>query len=172
MSTYISAKVARWYVVYTKSRTEKKVVERLLKKDIEAYVPIRKQQKQWSDRKKWVEEPIIRSYVFVKIILSQYFEILYTPGVVRYLFFLGKPASIPDKQIKMLKKITQNQINYEITTEKLKPGERVEIIEGALKGSYGELISIKGKRKVVLKIDHISELFIVEIAPESLEVVT
>ena len=56
-----------WFAVYTKSRNEKKVYERLIDEGYEAYLPLQKRLKQWSDRKKWVEEPLLRSYVFVKI---------------------------------------------------------------------------------------------------------
>ena len=56
-----------WYVVYTKSKQEKKVAEGLKKLGIEAYCPLVTVMKQWSDRKKKVEVPLINSYVFVNI---------------------------------------------------------------------------------------------------------
>lgn len=118
---------------------------------------------------KWVEEPVIRCYAFVKITMPDYFEVLNTPGVVRFLFFLRKPACIPEKQLKMLKNMASGKINVEATLEKLEPGQLVKIIRGPLKGNMGELIRYHGKNKVVLKIDHLAESFLVEINNESLE---
>ena len=56
-----------WFDIYTKSKNEKKVVEGLEKIGIEVYCPMITKVKQWSDRKKKVETPLINSYVFVNI---------------------------------------------------------------------------------------------------------
>ena len=95
-----------WYAVYTRSRHEKRLMDLLSEKGIEAYVPMRKVLHQWSDRKKFVEEPIIRSYCFVKVNFKSYYEVLNTHGAVRYVWFTGKPAAIPERQINTLKAIT------------------------------------------------------------------
>lgn len=166
----VSPKVARWYVVYTKSRWEKKVFERLTLQGIEAYVPMQKRLKQWSDRKKWIEEPMIRCYAFVKIIREQYFEVLKTPGVVCFLFFLGKPAAIPENQIQILKNVEESKFNVEITIEQLKPGQKVEVTGGPLQGTRGELIKLRGKKRVLLRIDYLKESMLVDIAPEYLQI--
>ena len=57
----------KWYPVYTHPRAEKKAHQALSNKGIETYLPLRRQLKQWSDRKKWVDEPFIKSYLFVHI---------------------------------------------------------------------------------------------------------
>ena len=57
----------KWFVVYTKSRCEKKVADLLTKKGIENYCPLNRVQKQWSDRKKIILAPLFTSYVFVRI---------------------------------------------------------------------------------------------------------
>jgi transcription antitermination factor NusG len=89
-----------WFAVYTKSRMEKKVALRLQEAGIEAYCPVSKKRKQWSDRKKWVEEPLFRSYVFVNIDLAKQSPIVRrTLGVVNFLYWLGKPAVIQDAEI-------------------------------------------------------------------------
>ena len=56
-----------WYALYTFPRFEKKVYKRLVERGIEAYLPLQKKLRKWKDRKKWIEEPLIRSYIFVKI---------------------------------------------------------------------------------------------------------
>ena len=83
-----------WYALYTKPRNEKKVEEQLLKMGVEAFCPKVSVVKQWSDRKKRVSQPLIPSYVFVKIKEQDRDLVFSVSGVVRYLFFLGKPAII------------------------------------------------------------------------------
>lgn len=152
-----------WYAVYTKSNYEKKIFNELLRKSIETYLPLHKSLRQWSDRKKWVEEPLIRSYLFVRATSLDYYKILSIPGVVRFVSFSGKPAPIPDYQIETLKKLMVEVPEFEISTEKFKAGDPVEIIAGNLMGISGELIEYKGKKKVVVKIDHIQHSLLINI---------
>jgi len=162
---------AKWYAVYTRSRNEKKVAERLVNEGIEAYVPLRKVLHQWSDRKKWVEEPLIRSYVFVKILPEQYYDVLNTPGAVRYVFFSGKAATIPDRQIEILKIITGSNTDAIAIPGKIKPGTPVKVIAGALLGLTGEMIRKSGKNNVVVRIDHLEQVLMLTITPALLEIV-
>ena len=158
-----------WYAVYTKPRNEKKLLGRLLEKGIVAYLPVRRTLKQWSDRKKFVEEPLITSYVFVCIGMDQYHEVLNTPGAVRYIWFSGKPAVIPENQINVLKLITGTGVEVECVPDTLPKGSLVRITTGALKNFTGELINYAGKRKVVLRIDHLDQVFLFTISPHLLE---
>ena len=71
-----------WYAVYTNSRAEKRVSDRIEELGIETFLPLQKTLRQWSDRKKLVEKPLISSYVFVKIIPREYFAVRKIDGVV------------------------------------------------------------------------------------------
>ena len=163
---------SRWHALYTRSRNEKKLTGRLLKEGIEAYVPIRKSLHQWSDRKKWVEEPLIRSYVFVKILPEQYYQVLNTPGSVRYVFFSGKAATIPDRQIEMLKIIAGSDADAIALPDTFKPGTPVKVIAGPLIGLTGEMIRKTGKNNVVVRIDHLEQVITLTITPALLEIVS
>jgi transcription antitermination factor NusG len=98
-----------WYALYTNPRSEKRAHAELISKGIDSYLPLQRTLKQWSDRKKWVEEPLFRSYLFVYIPQNQYFEVLNTPGVVRYVTFEGKAVPIPPKQIEAIKYFLSGQ---------------------------------------------------------------
>jgi transcriptional antiterminator RfaH len=163
---------AKWYAVYTKSRTEKKLTGRLNEKGIEAYVPVRKTLKQWSDRKKSVEEPLISSYVFVNIQSSRYFDVLNTPGAVRYVWFNGKPASIPHSQIEVLKAVATSGYEVECLSDNLTKGTHVRVNSGALKGLTGELVNFAGNKKVVIRIDTLDKVLALTISPYFLESIT
>ena len=78
-----------WYVIYTKPRNEKKVAERLQQIGITVYCPMITMIKQWSDRKKKVQIPLLNSYVFVCLEDKEREKVFQVSGVVRYLFWLG-----------------------------------------------------------------------------------
>jgi len=160
---------AKWYAVYTKSRTEKKLTGRLNEKGIEAYVPLRKTLKQWSDRKKIVEEPLISSYVFVYIQNSRYNDVLNTPGAVRYVWFNGKPASIPDSQIQILRILASSGYDMECTSNSFPKGSHVRVSSGPLKGLTGELVNFAGNNKVIIRLDSLDKVLVLTISPFFLE---
>ena len=158
-----------WYAVHTKPRSEKKLAGRLNERGIEAYLPLRKTLKQWSDRKKMVEEPLITSYVFVNITKENYFEVLNTPGAVRYVWFCGKPAVIPPGQIHTLKLITSGNMDIDCVPSTLQKGTYVKVISGSLRGLTGELLNHAGKNKVLIRLDHLDKALLLTISPTLLE---
>lgn len=125
-----------WYALYTESRQEKKVAARLAQLGVEVYCPLIVQERQWSDRKKKVEVPLLPSYVFVHL-ESHNRELVFTvSGVVRYLYWLGKPAIIKDAEIEMLQKWLQDKvISFEIVG--IQPGSVYEIPSGPFIGQKG-----------------------------------
>src|SRR5690606_4813305 len=133
----------KWYAIYTRSRAEKKLNELLTKKGIECFLPLRKTLKQYSDRKKWVEEPLLRSYLLVRVTEKDYFEVLNTAGAVRYVCFEGKAAPIPDSHIIALQNLVLNRPkDLEVEMRELSPGEMMEVTDGPLKGVVGEIKQI------------------------------
>ena len=96
----ISTKDERfWYALYTRARCEKKVTMRLNELDIKSFLPMQKVLRIWSDRKKYLEQPLFPSYVFVYANLIERYESLSPYGVVRLVSFGGRPAIIPHQQI-------------------------------------------------------------------------
>jgi len=91
-----------WFVLHTKPRFEKKVEERLLSLGIEAYCPVRKEIRLWSDRKKKVDVPVLPSMVLVKLEEKKVNDVFNVNGVVRYMFWLGKRAIVREKEIDIL----------------------------------------------------------------------
>ena len=140
---------APWNVLYTTPRAEKKVYNRLVEMDIETYLPLYKTIRQWSDRKKKVEVPLFNSYIFVRSSEKQRFEILSVYGVVRYLYYLGKPAIIRQKEIDGIRRFLNQTEGYKISVE---VGDKVEIASGVFEGVFGEVIRV-GKGKLVFQIE-------------------
>ncbi len=143
-----------WYAVYTKSRTEKKVTLRLQEAGIEAYCPVNKREKQWSDRKKITEEPLFRSYVFVNINLEQQGSIVRrTLGVVNFVYWLNKPAVIQDDEILAIQQFLSEHAAVEVVGNTLQVGDFITIDAGALKGQKAEVVGVKNRHEVRLRID-------------------
>ncbi len=144
----------RWYPVYTRSRAEKKANEELNRKGIQTYLPLKKAVKQWSDRKKIVEEPLINSYLFAYISAREYAEVLMTNGVARFIYFSSQVASIPDQQIHDLKLLLATDADLELIDYDIKPGESVLIKAGPFKGIIAELVSVHNKQRIILRLQN------------------
>jgi len=118
-----------WYVVYTKPKWEKKVAEKLNQTGIECYCPIITQIKQWSDRKKKIEVPLFSSYIFVRLSDSDRSSVFKTAGVIRYLFWLGKPAIVKDEEIEIIKK-NISSTDTDLLVFPYKKGDRIKLESG------------------------------------------
>jgi transcription antitermination factor NusG len=140
-----------WFAIYTRPKNEKKVVEGLEKLGSEVYCPMFTQIKQWSDRKKKVETPLINSYVFVNIEDNKRNIVFEVPGVVRYLFWLGKPATIHDKEIDALKDSLKGVFSS-VEVQGIQRGDTLTISKGAFQGKEGVVSQVKkNKIRLVLK---------------------
>jgi len=154
MNDIISQATSKWYAVYTRSRAEKKLYSVLIQKNIECFLPLRRTLKQRSDRKVWVEEPLLSSYVFVKTVEKERFEVLNTPGAVCYISFEGRPVAIPDKQIDFLSQIVKKKSEgIEVYQGNLQKGDYVSVTSGHFKGIEGEIVEIRGKKRLLLRFE-------------------
>jgi len=140
-----------WFAIYTRPKNEKKVTESLEKIGVEVFCPMITQVKQWSDRKKKVKVPLINSYVFVNIEEKDRNVVFQVSGVVRYLFWLGKPAVIKEYDIEVLKDSLLGIFNsFEVN--KLKSGDQLTISKGPFYGKEGVVFQVdKNRIKLILK---------------------
>ena len=140
-----------WFALYTKPKNEKKVTEKLLGLGIEAYCPIVVQMKQWSDRKKKVETPLISSYIFVNVEEKNRNTVFAVQGIVRYLYWLGKPAIVHDNEIALLKESLNGRFTA-VEVEGIKPGDSITVSKGPFQGKEGTVSLVeKNKIRLVLK---------------------
>ena len=111
----------KWFVLYTKPHHELKVANNLRKIGIRTYCPVFNQIKQYSDRKKKVEKPLLQSYVLVKIEDKERKEVFNVAGVVRYLYWLGKPAIVREHEVEMMEKYLSG-VYQDLLITKIKKG--------------------------------------------------
>jgi len=157
----------KWYAIYTKPRWEKKLAERLEEKRIEYYLPLIKTLKLWSDRKKWVQEPLFKSYIFVHVTQEEYLHAIQTPGAVKYITFERKAVSIPDIQIEAIRTFIESGEDLITESPDMKIGDRVAVIHGPLKGLEGTLVEFHQKHRVRIMIEGIQQSLHIKI-PQSL----
>ncbi|MBO0933589.1 UpxY family transcription antiterminator [Fibrella aquatilis] len=153
-----------WYAVYTYPKAERKVYEKISRMNVEAFLPMHKVIRQWSDRKKKMEVPLFPNYVFVKTTPNLQFELCQIKELVRFITFEKKPVCIPEGVISSIKKITLGDIEVSDHTLDYKLGQQVEVVQGQFAGIRGYLVNIKGKNRLVICIEALQSLVSVEIS--------
>jgi len=162
-------RIPQWFAAYTKSRNEKKVARELDKQGIEYFLPLVRTLRQWSDRKKKVEEPLIPSYIFVRITEREYRKVLETSGVVTIVHFSGKPVPVPDWQIMNLKILMGTELPVDHETREFDEGIEVRINRGTLEGLRGIITEVKGRHKLVITIHALNYNLTIDIDPAFVE---
>lgn len=140
----------RWMAVYTRPRAEKKVHERLERRNIESYLPLKIEERRWSDRTKIVEVPVISSYVFVRCTEQKRREVLQIDGILNFVFYRGKPALIRDKEMERMWTFLADYGRMKLEVVQPEPGQKVAVEAGPLKGKSGEVLYTKQNRVGIL----------------------
>ncbi len=163
---------SKWYALYTQAKWEKKIDSQLKKRGIESWCPIQKVERKWSDRKKIVEEPLFRSYIFVKIDYKnteQRNEVAFTSGVLRFVYYLGKPAIIKDEEVDNIKRfLNEKEAKIEVVSSQgFVPSTKVVISQGLFMDKAGTIV--KGnKKRVYVRLQSLGQMMIVEFPVEHL----
>ena len=162
-----------WYALYVHSRAEKKVHSRLLVMGYESYLPLIVKLKKWSDRMKKVEEPLFRSYLFVRADKRKHYEILELPGATRFVSFEHKPVVVPENQIIAIKKYCNDYVESddELNAEELHEGQLVRIVSGPMTGLTGRLGSSNNKKRLLVYIESVGQYLPINIARTKVEAV-
>ena len=148
----MSPLTAHWYAIYTKPRWEKKVHALLSEKKIESYCPLNKVRKKWSDRIKTVEEPLFKSYVFARVNGEDQTKVRLTAGVMNFVYWQGKPAIIPAREIETIRKFLNEYENVMTEPIQLKEDGKVIIRQGLFMDHEAKILKIEGNRvKVVIE---------------------
>ncbi len=137
--------IKKWLAIYTRPRWEKKVNQLLAEKGLESYCPLNKVRRKWSDRIKTVEEPLFKSYVFVKVSEEDRAEVRMTNGAINFVYWNGKPAVIKDREIIAIRRFLDEYENVEARPLELKINQRVRITNGTLMDHEGKVLGIRNK---------------------------
>ena len=160
-----------WYALYVHSRAEKKVYEQLVKRGYEAYLPLVVKMKKWSDRLKKVEEPLFKSYLFVRADIRYYFHVLDIPGITRFVSFERQAVVVPENQINAIKKYCNDYTDDDSQPQEveLHEGQLVRIINGPMAGLMGRLAPIDNKKRLIVYIDSVGQYLPIHISRTRVE---
>lgn len=142
----------------------------MLEAGMEHYCPINKVTRQWSDRKKVVMEPVFKGYVFVKLEEDKKWGAKKIPGVLNFVYWLGKPARIRDEEITTIKKFLNEFSDVQVEKKGLIVNSEVRIKQGLLMNYKGIVIEVFGNRAVV-KIDDLDLQLSAHFDKKNLEVI-
>ena len=134
--------MSTWYAVYTKARWEKKVADLLTRKRVENYCPMSPVERQWSDRRKVIREPLFKSYVFVRVPESRKWVVRETEGIVNFVYWLGKPAMIPDHEIELIKRFLREYKDVTVEQFPLHENDLIQVKSGPLMHQRGRIIEV------------------------------
>ena len=158
-----------WYAVYVRSRHEKSVYSALLDKGIDASLPMMTVVRKWSDRKKKMQIPLFRGYVFVKIDVNiDNLNVLQTAGVVKFIGIRNKPTRIPDEQIHWMHMLVAESDTVRAEKE-IPVGQRVRVMIGPFKGIKGVVRRVGSRSRLVVLIESIMQAISIDIKPVHLE---
>jgi transcription antitermination factor NusG len=139
------ASIKKWFAVYTRPRWEKKVNQLFVEKGLESYCPLNKVRRKWSDRIKVVEEPLFKSYVFVKVTEEDSAVVRMTSGAINFVYWNGKPAIIKEREINAIRRFLDEYENVEARPAELKVNQRVRITNGMLMDHEGKVVDLRNK---------------------------
>ena len=161
-----------WYALYVHSRAEKKVHARITEMGIESYLPLVTRMKVWSDRIKKVEEPLFKSYLFVRTDLKNYYDIVNIPGVTKFVSFEKKAVVVPENQINAIKKYCEDFTDEDEKAAndiELHEGQLVRITRGEMMGLVGRLASFNSKKRLIVYIESVGQYLPVNVARTKVE---
>ncbi len=155
--------IMAWFVLYTKSHNEKKVAESLTKQGIEVFCPTIKKERKWSDRIKVIEVPLFKSYCFVNLEDKDRQKVFGVSGVVRYLFWLKKPAIVKQEEINIIKDLLNEFDHTSIEVVDFQIDDTIVINSGVFSGKDA-LITNKQGKKIVVKIESLKMFISIDLS--------
>lgn len=162
----------KWYVLYTRSRCEKKIAALLTKRDIENYCPLNRSVRIWSDRRKVIFEPLFPSYVFVhvdELVLLSLKKI--SSDIVNPVYWLGKPASIFQDEIESIKYFLKEYGTVRLEKQAVTVNDRVKIIRGPFHNHEAYVTGFKNNQ-IKLSLPALGYMIISELNPADVEVIS
>ena len=168
---HLDEKIPKWFAIYTRPRAEKKVAQQIETYNYEVYLPLKKELRQWKDRKKWVEVPLFNSYIFVKVNAKQYYEIpKLIKGFVKYVTIGGQKIAVRNQEIETIKQLLDySNDNIDVLNQDLRLNQKIEVKIGQLKGLKGKLVEFRGKYKIAVRIDALGTDLLVEISKSAVK---
>lgn len=157
---YNESEFKKWFVLQTKPRKEKIVLQQIEQKKIEVYSPFIEKIRIWSDRKKKIQVPLFSGYIFIHGDESERKRaITDTIGAMKYIYFQKRPAVVSDMEIEIIKQALLSPEKISIEEKRIKKGDLIVVSHGLFKGMKGYVNEFRGKYKLTVNLEELSYSF-------------
>ena len=160
-----------WYAVYTRPRCEKKVASVLSRKNIENYCPLNRIQRQWSDRRKVLLEPLFTSCVFIQVTEAEHSLLKQVDGIVSMVYWLGKPAIIRENEIRAIKDFLKEYVNVTLEKRPINTNDYIRVMSGPLMEIEGNIVGIKA-RTIKVSLPSLGYMLQAEVEKDNVKIIT
>ncbi len=143
-----------WFVACVRSCQEKKVAESLRARFVEHYLPVRRELRQWSDRRKLVEALLVPRFIFIRCRDSERAAILAEePRIWRFLSYEGNAAVVRDVEMEAFRNMVEKgEREVRFSEQPPVPGDKVRVVSGPLSGLECELTEVSGRRCLAVRL--------------------
>lgn len=165
--------VEKWYALYTNPRAEKKVAEALSAKGFENYLPLQTTLKQWSDRKKKVQEPLFKSYIFIKTDIARFlYEVLSINGIVKFIKTGKEVSPVREEIIQAIKLSLLYFDAVELSPANFALNEKVKVIAGPFAGLEGHVTELSSNQYFAINIEQLGTSMLIKIPASHLQLIS
>ncbi len=155
-----------WFALYVKPKHEFKAMGELAQLNIQNYLPIVTKLKQWHDRKKKIDEPLLKGYIFIYADEKERLFSLENRCIIKCVSDHGRPAKIPEWQIINLQNMLSHKGDFNVF-DGLVRGTAIEIVDGPFKGVQGILEKTETTHNLAVSIELLNRSVLVHLPKES-----
>jgi transcription antitermination factor NusG len=141
-----------WFALRVRSNFERVAATHLRDRGFEEFAPTYRTERQWSDRKKQVDQFLFPGYVFCRLNPEDRLPVLSIPGTVGLIGFGKGPTAIPDHEIEAVRKMIGSGLLVG-PWPFLEVGQTVLIERGPMAGVEGILQQIKKTFRLVVSVN-------------------
>jgi transcription antitermination factor NusG len=162
-----------WFAAKVQNHTERKIKKWLTENEIEHFIPFHFVVIERNGRRFKKEKPWISGLIFIRTNEKTALQIQKN-SIIRLFFIKNRETwklqIIPDKQMQdFMFMLDFSESTIRIDNANLKQGDRVRVVKGCFAGIEGELIRIKGHKRVVVRLEGLFSLATTYIPPDFLE---
>jgi transcriptional antiterminator RfaH len=158
-----------WYLIYTKPRHEKKLQSRLMEINIDTFLPTKKTLRTWHDRKKYIDEPLFPSYVFIYLNdMQNYYDGIDAEGALYYVRTGKEVARVNESVVNNIRLVVDQAKELEVSDDRFQPGRRLVITKGALAGLSCEVVRYNSKQKLLVRVELLGRNLLLSLSDENL----
>ena len=156
-----------WYLIYTRPQHERKVQSQLDTLNIKSFLPLTRKLRILHDRKKYVEQPLFPSYVFVYLEdIRNYYAGMESDGTLYYVRTGREVTRVQENVVENLKLVSNREFDLEVSDRRFQPGQAVVITQPPLTGLNCEIVQYNNKQKLMVKVELLNRSVLMTV-PES-----